>query len=274
MLRALPAGEPSSKLDSAILAAAADAVAGRDSSTAPRPRRRVARVAWALPSWAIGTAAAAVLAIGIGTQLVPRPATTAEDAVRPSAPPSARIEAQDRLDVELIERKREIPPTAPAPQPFPSAPLADAPAAAAAAPTDDARRRGDNVERLRSSPSEINRLDTARRLEARQVEEQREREAVAQARVLGETARAEQADADAFAEADAAAGAAKPTAATAPRALPPVAGDASLPPAEWIARVRERWRAGDREGARASLRLLREAHPDLAIPADLAPLLR
>ena len=43
VLRALPAGEPSSKLDSAILAAAADAVAGRDSSTAPRPRRRVAR---------------------------------------------------------------------------------------------------------------------------------------------------------------------------------------------------------------------------------------
>ena len=57
-------------------------------------------------------------------------------------------------------------------------------------------------------------------------------------------------------------------------ALPPVAEDESLPPSRWIDRVRERWRAGDHDGARASLRLLRETHPDLAIPADLAPLLR
>ena len=79
VLRALPAGEPSSKVDAAILAAAGDAVAG---TRMPAKRRRRTGAAWALPSWAVGTAAAAVLAIGIGTQLVPRPATTADPAAR------------------------------------------------------------------------------------------------------------------------------------------------------------------------------------------------
>ena len=68
--------------------------------------------------------------------------------------------------------------------------------------------------------------------------------------------------------------AAKPADAAPTGPLPPVAEDVALAPADWFARIRERWRAGDHDGARASLRLLRETHPELAIPADLAPLLR
>ena len=60
VLRALPGGEPSPRVDAAILAAARDATSG---SGRPRHRRR------GLPGWALGTAAAAVLAVGIGLQL-------------------------------------------------------------------------------------------------------------------------------------------------------------------------------------------------------------
>ena len=68
VLRALPAGEPPAALDAAILKAASDALAA---GGAARPRRR-------LPGWAIGTAAAAVLAIGIGMNL--RPPTPGDEA--------------------------------------------------------------------------------------------------------------------------------------------------------------------------------------------------
>ena len=56
ILRALPAGEPPSRLDAAILAAATDAVAAApgDRPRAGKPRRVLP---W-LPTWAIGTAAA------------------------------------------------------------------------------------------------------------------------------------------------------------------------------------------------------------------------
>ncbi|MBW8312818.1 MAG: hypothetical protein K0M64_12410 [Rhizobium sp.] len=76
VLRALPAGEPSARVDAAILAAATDAVGPRENA-APSRRR--------LPAWALGTAAAAVLAIGVGLQLRPR--------LAPEAPVAAEAPA-------------------------------------------------------------------------------------------------------------------------------------------------------------------------------------
>jgi hypothetical protein len=121
VLRALPAGEPSPRLDAAILAAATDAVAA---APGDRPRARKPRRAlpW-LPTWAIGTAAA-VLAVGIGIQLRPPLAPTVSpqaekaEAYRPlpDAPP---------LRVELPE-----PELAPAPPPAPPAAQPPAPPAA------------------------------------------------------------------------------------------------------------------------------------------------
>ncbi len=56
-------------------------------------------------------------------------------------------------------------------------------------------------------------------------------------------------------------------------ALPALSDDAKLTPAEWIERVRERLRQGDRAGAASSLRAFVHAHPDAIVPADLQPLL-
>ncbi len=50
--------------------------------------------------------------------------------------------------------------------------------------------------------------------------------------------------------------------------------DAALAPNAWLARIRERLRAGDRVAATASLRRFVTDHPSHAVPADLAELLR
>jgi hypothetical protein len=321
VLRALPAGEPSSKVDAAILAAASDAAA-----TTPdvlRPRRR-APAAWAIPSWAIGTAAAAVLAVGIGTQLMPPLATQDRAESAAAAPAAAKVEREDRLDVDLLERKREIPPTYPPPEPpkpvpppppppmaqpapaAPSLPVAEmaapepqafpAPAPATAPvgeagafappPADSERdavevtgsrlRRDDTASRLRQSPAEQNVADAERRAQARQLEQLR---AAREEAARDEASMADSVDGFAASEsapAPVVSGGADADAGTSALAKgdAPVAADAELAPSEWIERIRARWRAGDQDGARESLKLLRERHPDLAIPADLEPLQR
>ena len=50
--------------------------------------------------------------------------------------------------------------------------------------------------------------------------------------------------------------------------------DAERTPEQWLATVRTRLREGDVAGARASLRLFVERHPQRAVPADLRPLLQ
>ena len=56
--------------------------------------------------------------------------------------------------------------------------------------------------------------------------------------------------------------------------LPVLSNDATLNPAEWLERVRERLRSGDRSGAVTSLRTFVHAYPNEKVPADLLPLLR
>ncbi|WP_034210694.1 hypothetical protein, partial [Arenimonas metalli] len=55
-------------------------------------------------------------------------------------------------------------------------------------------------------------------------------------------------------------------------ALPPVSEDTALAPEAWFDRIRARRAAGDAAGARESLARLRAAHPDAAVPDDLADL--
>ena len=57
-----------------------------------------------------------------------------------------------------------------------------------------------------------------------------------------------------------------------PPAELPVDDDTRLAVDDWFDRIRARRAAGDFAGARASLARLRDAHPDAAIPDDLADL--
>jgi hypothetical protein len=127
VLRALPSGEPPEALDTAILRAATDAVS-------PGRRTPARGLRW-LPTWAIGTAAAAVLAVGVGIQLRPPLAPQYPAAgVQEQAPPLPQ--ARERMDIELVEPDQALaPPPAsappeprrtgrPAPPPPPPAPAA------------------------------------------------------------------------------------------------------------------------------------------------------
>ena len=301
ILRALPAGEPPARLDDAILRAATDAVA-------PGPRKPVRALPW-LPTWAIGTAAAAVLAVGIGTQLRP-PLAPEPQAGAVAEETRALPQARERLSVDLVEPDRPAapppaaappeprratrtapppPPPAPAPvapppvvlapQPFPAA-EAEAPAADAAAPaaSNDAGAALDTIEvqgsRLRSEST-----DQARRVHQELTMRR------AQAKASAEAERRQEAAAEAVAPAVASPSPVSAAPAAAPPALggladapsqaaplPPVAEDRKLTPDEWIARIRERATRGDVDGARASLAQFTQAHPRLALPSDLEPL--
>lgn len=239
VLRALPGEGPSGRVDAAILAAATDAVAGEGAPATPS-RRGPRGLRW-LPTWAVGTAAAAVLAVGVGSQL--RPPLAPERRVPAQAETAAPIPAPaPRVPIELVDPTppRDSPPTFPPPEaprtvarpsgppppppPPPPAPvLAEpfpVPAPAAAAPAAPALE--DAAEAFAPPPSTI-------------------------------------------AEADSAGLAMRKAG-----ALPPVAADATLPPEAWLERIRERVRAGDRTGARESLARFRRAHPRVPVPDDLA----
>ncbi|GGA72778.1 hypothetical protein GCM10011521_08640 [Arenimonas soli] len=273
VLRALPGGEPSPQVDAAILAAARNATAA---SPAQPHRRR------GLPGWALGTAAAAVLAVGIGLQLQPG-RNALPDGVNAEAPASASATDAELEQVEVtgsrlkrtetdeagtvepqakpLESPRFVEPPAPAavvapPPPPPAAPPApprptappaepgrEAEAAAARVLADDVRSREDAASAERERGA-------ARRQEARVAAPVA---APAPTREMAESA-----------------GAAPPSAFGADEVLPPVADDSRLAPDAWLERIRDRIRQGDRAGARASLQRFERAHPDITLPPDLA----
>jgi len=318
VLRALPTGEPSPAVDAAILAAATDAV--------PRRRKAGTGLRW-LPTWAVGTAAAAVLAVGIGIQLrpplvpPPPPAASTSEQLRelpqarprmavdlaepeatpapPPAPPPSQPQAAPRAvapaapankapDVlsEVTSQPAEpvsgeepaaaafedlggfAPPlvlaSAPAPAPTPAS---AAPPAAAPIAEQEPARESDQLDRVEVSGSRIHgpasrnlsgnlsaQIDAAEAAEAIAREEARqEYRARRQSEGEAEAARRQQAKA-----------------ALAP--LPAVSDDATLPPREWLDRIRDRSDRGDRAGARESLALFARTYPRAPIPRDLAHL--
>jgi hypothetical protein len=122
ILRALPGGEPPAALDAAILRAATNAAAASQ-----RPVRRALASAGAL--WGIGSAAAAVLALGVAWQLrygVNDASITAERA------PHANLVADDAEDDSVqvdIPAQAENAPMAPPPPALANEKAAAAPAA-------------------------------------------------------------------------------------------------------------------------------------------------
>lgn len=307
VLRALPAGEPPSRLDAAILAAATDAVAAAPGDRAGAAGRK--RVLPWLPTWAIGTAAAAVLAVGIGLQLRPplAPAVSPHAEQAPAHRPLP--ESRPRMVIELpdpqlappppppapppsqpaprrSERQAPLPPPppAPAPEPLPGAPppaaaMADA-FPATPVMTEEAAAEGETLDSITVTGTRVEPPQEAG-------DQARRRHQAAHAARAAERADAARAEAEreamarrtepASASRDAAAKASAPMAGASPIvvepiALPPPGEDAGLAPTEWFDRIRWRRNAGDLEGARESLALLRAAHPDAAIPDDLADL--
>lgn len=299
VLRALPAGEPSPSVDAAILAAATDAV--------PRRRKPGAGLRW-LPTWAVGTAAAAVLAVGIGIQLRPPlvpappiPASTSEQARE--LPPSRPRMAVDLAEPELAP----IPPPAPPPSQPSASPRAVAPATppprpAPAAMPEVAEPPPSELVRQESAPAPFEDLGgfapppasaALSRQEADEEQATLDRIEVTGSRVQSPAATpynrpslsaiAEPAELEARAQAiesnrarrqasaDAAA-ASREQAKAGAAALPAPADDIRLAPADWLDRIRDRQRRGDLAGARESLALFARTHPDLRVPDDLAQL--
>lgn len=252
VLRALPAGEPSARVDAAILAAATDAVGPRENAS---PSRRH------LPAWALGTAAAAVLAIGVGLQLRPRLAPEApvaadapvlmQEAAKPAAKMAEGTAAEASADGSGDAAAELAPPPPAHPPP---------PAPAAAPPAEEPALDQIVVSGTRITPEAVETQEAVRATADAESRRQRAAGAAAQrTEVMLEPApmAAPPAPARALAR---------------PAPLPPVDDDATLAPAEWIERIRERMQQGDTAGARASLLRLLQAHPDTDVPADLAPL--
>jgi hypothetical protein len=309
VLRALPAGEPSPRLDAAILAAATDAVAA---APGDRPRARKPRRAlpW-LPTWAIGTAAAAVLAVGIGIQLRPPLAPTVspqaekaeayrplpdappmrvelpEPALAPAPPPAppaaqpAQVRGQTRTP---LPPPPPPPPPAPVVEPPPApAALADAfpasPEAVVAEEPAAEAAESDTLDSITVSgtrvPPPAETGDQARRRHQAAFATRARERAEAERDALERRYAAEQA---ARSESAARAGAAAPTATAPPPvitevpALPPLAEDATLAPQDWFERIRLRRERGDLADARESLAMLQRAHPDAELPDDLLDL--
>ena len=270
VLRALPGGEPSPHVDAAILAAARNATAASPSQA---HRRR------GLPGWALGTAAAAVLAVGIGLQL--QPARDAlPDGVTAEAPASASsadVELQQvevtgsRLKRAVIEEadlaapqakplspEPEAAPPAPARFVVPPPPAPPAPARPVAA---EPLREAEAESAAQSLADEVQSLEQyapaeRTRAEARQSEARRAPLPVAESAPVQQAADA--------------AGAPAPSAFSADDVLPPVDEDTRLAADDWLERIRDRIRQGDRAGASASLQRFQRAHPDITLPPDLA----
>jgi hypothetical protein len=294
VLRALPGGEPSAALDAKILRASQDALA-RES-----PRRRLL---WAGGSsgalWGIGSAAAAILAVGIGWRLttppdsdlpVPRALPTEVDSAsdqeatpvefkpmdqarREDAAAAAPPPPPPQLKQELPKRSVALPPPAPAP--------AAAPASPEPFPQPEEYRYSAPAESAVTEPASTGELDTTLAppaaaasgptpRDAREAYTERQRD-----EVLGRAADAAKATASAPAVGgrdglSAQNAAREESAASLDKRIEP---DATLAATAWLERIRARLQAGDDAGARASLRLFVQRHPDRAIPADLRPLL-
>ncbi len=280
VLCTLPSGAPPSALDAKILATARDAAA---------PRRRRPML------WGLGTAAAAVLAVGVIWHMQYQPAPPPMLPESPVAfPETAPVERERReqsreetsaeaqpqtLGEQSAKRDAATPPPPPPPAPPPSAELQRAsPGPAAPSPAEPQPSEDPAIVFEEPAPMDTPAEPapatepgppgiTARPAPAPPVEP-------ATPAAAGSAAAAPTSDAEAAMSAPAAPqGYATQADAESQAVLPPVHTDEALAPAEWLARIRARLAAGDRADAIASLRRFRAVHPLIALPDDLEPLL-
>ena len=305
ILHALPGGDPPPALDAAILRAAANAAASSN-----RPVRRMLASAGAL--WGIGTAAAAVLALGVAWQL--RYGVTDRQAAETAAPRAhvvADVAQDDSVQVELDTQPADAP-FVPPPPPPPSEALAAKPVA----PT---RFRQQPAQPARVAPAAAAPAAAPEAFADDHLDEHVAREAVAAEQAAAAQARAADAEMElkGFAAqkerqamAKAAASNAAPPPPPAPMAAPapasaaessldkvsvvggarddaaagvgagalaraePAKTEAPLrKPGTWLADIRKLRDAGKIEEARASLVEFRKKYPKWVVPTDLAPLL-
>ena len=294
ILRALPGGDPPPALDAAILRAATNAAASSN-----RPVRRALASVGAL--WGIGSAAAAVLAVGVAWQMrygVPdRPAEA-------SAPRVQAVSDADEgaVEVELGTQPADAPFVPPPPPPPPPPPAKEKPlaggdqlfrapppparepvagAAAPAAAEPEAFARDHLDEHVRSEEAaQLSAVEDARasqelEMKGRAADNERQRAAKMAANAAAPRAAAE-----------AAPPAAPPPATTASRADDAGAGLGfsgglvqapkseadTRKPGTWLADIRKLRDQGRLEEARASLVEFRKKYPKWVIPTDLAPL--
>lgn len=259
-LARLPAIDPPPTLDARVLAQARAALA--EAAPAAPPRRRL-RPWWL--SAGLGTAAAATLVAGIAWQagIFDTPFGSSLPVPRERAPLTEAAPASDAVPVDLSHRARSRPavsaeapaeaarepeaaaPPPPAP-PAPPAPAAPAtPAAAVAPPVHSAPPPAP------AAPAPL------RQRREEQAAAAPERAAIA---TEGSTLDAVQVSGTRLK-------------ASAPAGLPHWSQDEQLAPEDWLERVRERVRQGDRPGAIRSLRLFQHRHPSHALPDDLVRLL-
>lgn len=273
ILRALPAGEPSSELDARILRSAANAAA-----SSRKPHARWFAAAGGL--WGVGAAAAAVLALGVSWQMLDPSRGYGER----TSPVSAAQESDSAVVVELGETRRN------APQPMPGPPSTSLPAptliqdshspvakSVATPPRPAAPARAseplsfphdgldEGVATRPEAAAQISGIDVA----------SAESSTIHTAEQIGKVESRQRKAADSnLAARDAAAGAREQSVDLAGAAAPPAAAAASMKPATWLAQVRQLLAANRTEEARASLKRFRKRYPNYVVPADLAPLLR
>jgi Meckel syndrome type 1 protein len=292
ILGALPGGEPPPALDAAILRAATNAAA-----SSKRPGARILASAGAL--WGIGTAAAAVLALGVAWQL--RYGYTRA----PLAESAARVHVvADRAEDEPVQV--DLGPAAQAvPAPMSAPPPEDL--AQKEAPQPPLRRQRVAQPERDAAPATAAAQAAPEPFAADQLDEHVAREAAATANAAEAGARAESelelkgrreeamAAKSAYAPAPAAApppasaeevqsrtdaGSAAPVgqAAASASALGGLAADSNAKPAArkpmtWLTEIRSLRDRGRIEEARAALIEFRKKYPKWVIPTDLAPLL-
>lgn len=280
ILRALPGGEPPASLDAGILRAAANAAAG-----SRRPGARLLASAGSM--WGIGTAAAAVLALGVAWQMryaEPDRASAAQSAPRAQA--VSDVAEDEAVQVELGEQRKD----APASMPPPPSEIASQ---SAAAVLQSPRRRQDAAPAVAGAAAPPSAAPEPFALD--QIDEHVSREAAANAVASSEAKADSELDKERAASADARdssaqlaaksaaapvasaggaraeLGAASATGGLMAQAAP--AGPAPLKPASWLLEVRRLRDEGKITQARARLLEFRRAYPNWVIPTDLAPLL-
>lgn len=264
-----PHGDPPTGVDAAILAAA---------HAAANPGRRKPK-RW--PAMA-GLAAMLALAVGVTWQLRPTqelpatagegPATAAEGvAIKPAEPapapalykalPSPPPEPAPATPPPPVA-KPAAPPSSAAPPPPPPV-VAPAPPAPAAAPPREASRLQSEVRAVPEGISDPAPMDIGRESASKDAAEAAA--SASRQRLLRSAPAAAEATADW-------------TRSIENRGITvddlPIEADLGLAPEVWIERIRQRRERGNLEQARRSLDALREAHPDIELPPDLATLRR
>jgi hypothetical protein len=297
VLRALPGGEPSPALDARILGAARDALAE------PKPRRRYGL--WTATSggaaWGIGSAAAAILAVGLAWKINAPPLDTTPPPEPRVMRTNAELHDQQTTTVDFVEAEKAVVAPGPPPPP-PSEPITERRRQVAAKPqaqpspvliapepspepfvdehvelAEAARERavgnelgaaaGSGLIAAAPAPAAPPAPTTGSRTDgylARQEVAKVAADASAAAAVAQSSAEADAAAVPALRDND------EP--ATQARAR--VLVDARRAPDSWLLKIRARLREGDVTGARASLRLYTERYPQRVVPEDLRPLLR